>query len=277
MRRTLMLMFVAALTAPLVGQAPTVDRPVFEVASVKSNTSNAPVGPGYNMMGLNLTATNVPLLTIIRQTYQVQGFQIVGGPSWISTERFDIVAKAGPPSPPPRGAFGAMMQSLLAERFKLATHKETRILPVYAIVMARSDAKPGPQFHQPAADCYATVRANFDAGTPPPAGFFCGGMRPGPGELSGRMATMKQLAEFLSPQVGRIVIDKTGITDPFDMDLTWTPGLATLDASRPAAASPTDGTSIYTALQEELGLKLESTTGPVDVVVIDRVERPTEN
>lgn len=79
---------------------------------------------------------------------------------------------------------------------------------------------------------------------------------------------MKQLAEFLSPQVGRIVLDVTGVTDPFDMDLTWTPGLAVSDAS---------GTSVYTALQEELGLRLDSQQGPVEVIVIDHVERPTEN
>jgi uncharacterized protein (TIGR03435 family) len=277
MRRIFMAMFVAALTAPLVAQAPAVDRQVFEAASVKPNKSDTPAGPGSNMAGLNLTATNVPLLTIIRQTYQVQGFQIVGGPIWISTERFDIVARAGPPAPPARGAFGAMMQSLLAERFKLSIHRETRTLPVYALVMSRGDGKPGPQLHQPAADCYATVRANIDAKTPPPAGFFCGGMRPGPGELSGRMASMKQLAEFLSPQVGRIVVDKTGITEPFDMDLTWTPGLAAPEARSVTSTAPDPSTSVYTALQEQLGLRLESTTGPVDVLVIDHVERPTEN
>lgn len=273
MRRLLMLALAATLSAQPLAQGAAVPL-TFEAASVKPNKSGAPVGPGYNMMGSNLTATNVPLLTLIRQAYQVQGFQVTGGPGWLTAERFDIVAKAGAAASS-RGALTAMMQALLADRFKLVVHHETRDLPVYALVKARNDGRPGPQFHQPAVDCYAVLRSN--GRNPPPAGFFCGGMRPGPGQLSGRMASMKQLAEFLSPQVGRIVIDKTGIADPFDMDLTWAPGLVAPDASLSAAVSPSDGASIYTALQEQLGLRLDSATGPVDVLVVDHVDRPTED
>jgi len=238
----------------------------------KPNKSDAPPGPGWSVVGQTFAAINVPLRTLIRQAYQVQGFQVVGGPSWITSDRFDIVAKTGPPAPT-RGS-DLMMQSLLAERFKLAAHKETRELPVYALVMAKSDGKPGSQLHQPAVDCYALLRP--DAPTPLPTGFFCGGMRPGPGQLSGRMATMKQLILFLSPQVGRIVLDKTGLAGTFDLDLAWTAGPVGPDASG-ASASLDAGTSIYTSLQEQLGLKLESTKGPVDVLVIDYVEHPIED
>jgi uncharacterized protein (TIGR03435 family) len=242
----------------------------FEAASVKPNRSSDAAGLGADYDGVRAVAINTPLITLVRQAYQVQDFQIVGAASWVTSDRFDVVATLPAPGsqPLPRDSGTMMMRSLLADRFKLAIHHETRELPVYALVMARADGKPGPTFHQPAVDCYARLRrAPLRPDAPPaplPAGFLCGGMRAGAGQLSGRMAAMRQLTEFLSPQVGRVVIDKTGVTVAPDV----------LRGAAPSSSADAT-TSIYTALQEQLGLTLDAQRGAVDVLVIDHVEQPT--
>src|SRR5437868_4839883 len=149
-----------------------------------------------------------------------------------------------------------MLQSLLADRFGLIAHKEKRDGQVYALTLARPDGKLGPQLSRSAVDCTALARA----GGPPPQG-ACS-MRVGNGTLAARSVTMSDIARVLMGSVDRIVVDRTGLEGAYDVDLAWTPN--------PTPDSP--GASIFTALQEQLGLKLEAARAPVDVVVIDRIE-----
>jgi bla regulator protein blaR1 len=259
----------------------------FEVASVKPNKSGEPFVRLGIQPGGRYTATNVPLRLLIRNAYQIQDFQLIGAPDWVSSDRFDIVAKAEgdvPPSPPggPPGPIQFMLRALLAERFNLKVHSEQRELPIYALVVARNDGKLGAQLRPAAVDCAAVMAGR--RGGPPPAPPQPGermpcGMRIGPGQLTGGSLPVSQIANTLSPFVGRVVVDRTGLSGNFDFDLTWTPDQIPQGPPPPGAPQlpPIDpnGPSILTAVQEQLGLKLDSTKGPVDVLVVDRVARPT--
>ncbi len=289
---------------PAAGAAPT-----FEVASVKQNTS----GSGLVMLGMQpggrYQATNVPLRFLIRNAFQIQDSQLVGAPGWVDSDRFDIIAKADPSllGPPPGGPGSGpapvqlMLRALLADRFKLAIHTETRELPVYALVLARKDGKLGPQLTPVSAECASTLAAR--RGGPPrggpggpdgrgPAGppgppplpqpgekMPCGSSRLGPGDFSSGGLAMPQLAQSLSQLVNRIVQDKTELTGTYEANLKWTPDQLPQGRDLPPGFPAIDpnGPSIYTAVQEQLGLKLDSQKAPVDVLVIDRVEHPTED
>jgi uncharacterized protein (TIGR03435 family) len=178
-----------------------------------------------------------------------------------------------------------MVQALLADRFKLVVHRETREMPTYALVLAREDERLGPQLKVSTVDCSPGARRGLPP--PPPPGPNerppCG-MRMAPGSIMSGGTALSQLATTLSNSVGRMVVDKTGLTDRFDIDLKWTPdgmaaggGLGIPGGAPPPVPVDTSGPSIFAALQEQLGLKLESERGPVEVLVIDSVEHPTEN
>jgi len=262
----------------------------FEVASVKQNKS----GERFMQMGGppgRFTATNVPLQQLIQLAYQIQPFQIVGGPNWIASDRFDIVAKAAgdvpPPTPGVAGPMQLMMRTLMADRFKLTLHNEQREMPIYALVLAKADGKLGPQLKPSTTDCAALMGAAARRGGPPPPPSFnepmqCG-MRVFPGALSAGGFPLSQLTQFLSSAVQRIVVDRTGLTGNFDLNMTWTPDQMPQGRGDPPPGAPPlpaidpNGPSIFTAVQEQLGLKLESTKAPVDVLVIDRAEHPTED
>jgi uncharacterized protein (TIGR03435 family) len=281
---------IGGLHAPRVrAQVPSIDElPAFEVASVKPNTSGEMRAGMMNQPGGRLTVTNNTVQNIIRNAYQLQDLQIVGGPDWLASERFDIVAKA-PLDVPPRpigtvGPMQLMLRRLLAERFQLGVHRETRELPIFALVVARSDGRLGAGLQQAAVDCAAVAAARGrGAPLPPPPGpgdkIQCG-MRFLPGHVSGGGFSMTQFAGSLSPLVQRMVIDRTKLPGSFDIELTWTPDNMGRGATPPPGAPPfppidPSGPSIFTALQEQLGLKLDAERGPVEVLVIDRVERPT--
>jgi uncharacterized protein (TIGR03435 family) len=228
----------------------------------------------------------------------VQDFQIVGAPDWIKSDRFDIVAKAATeiaPAGPFPTAGGAtppvflMLRSLLAERFSLAVRRETREMPVYALVVARADRKLGPQMKPADTDCAAVMAAARQArrggGPPPPpaAGeaMKCG-MMIGPGRIMGGAVGLPQLAQMLSGRLGRVILDRTELSGNFDVTLEFMPDQMPQFAGGgppPGAPAPPpidpNAPSLMTALQEQLGLKLESTRGPVEVLVVDRVEQPT--
>lgn len=267
--------------------SPAPDRPSFEVASIKPSKSDERGTYLRRQPGGLYRATNVPLRALIASAYLNQfppkGERIVGGPGWIDTEHFDIEAKAkGNPS---AEQVNLMAQSLLEDRFKLVVYHESRQLPIYALVLSKA-GKTGPQLveHSDNAKC-----ADPAAGPPPPPAAgeavpaFCGGffMMRGGGALqeSGNKITMDMLAQFLGQSVDRTVVDRTGLSGVFDFTLEFAPelGPGSQSGATASASDPSVPPSIFTALQEQLGLKLESQKGPVDVLVIDHVEQPTPN
>ena len=272
----------------LTAQAPPAT-PQFEVASVKPNKS----GPGPMRIGMQpggrFTATNVPVRDLISMAYgerqPLPNFQIIGGPGWVTSDRFDIAAKAeGAPQPsqagPPTQMF-LMLRSLLAERFKLVAHEETRDQPIYVLRLDRSDGKLGPKFRPATVDCAALRGATRGApppGPPPPGQAPPCGMMMGPGRLMSGGASIDMLANSLSRFVGRVVVDRTGLTGNFEWTLEFTPDQSQMPPGGVppgVPAPPVDGPSLFTALKEQLGLKLESDHGPVRVLVIDSIEQPT--
>lgn len=260
----------------------------FEVASVKPNKS----GENFIRFGMQpggrFTASNAPLRELIRFAYGLQNFQIVDAPGWIASDRFDVTAKAEgdiPPSQPGTvGTLQRMVQSLLTERFQLKARLEDREMPRYDMVLARSDGRLGPQLKPSTTDCQALFAAARRGGAPPappaPGQPLQCGFRIGPGLMQGGAFPLSQLANALSPMVQRVVIDRTGLPGNFDLEMTFTPDQMPQGGPPPAGAPPLppidpNGPSIFTALQEQLGLKLESTRGPVNVLVIDSVQQPT--
>ena len=268
---------VVAAFAPPAGPVPLLQiqdppRQSFEVASVKPNKSGETTSFLQPRPGGNFAVGNMTLRGLIMFAYGIQGFQLVGGPDWVATERFDITAKAAADVPPtPLGQTSPealMLRSLLEDRFRLSVHRETRDLPIYALVLARADGRLGPRLRQTTSDdCKKRFEAAGKAGdTPiPPGGPVCGWRPLGSDELAAGALPMNEFARFLNVVSGRTVVDRTGLTGVWDFDLKW---------SRPNAPNPDpDRPSIFTALQEQLGLRLDATTGPVEVLVIDRVER----
>ena len=277
--------------------------PSFEVASVKPNASGgrdaywqSPPGGG------RVVIRNLPLRTIISWAYQLEANddRLIGAPDWIRTEKFDVEAKApegvevgGLLRIGPAGPGLLMMRTLLAERFHLEIHTEMRELPIYALMTANADGRMGPQLIRSDIDCdrfNADVRAGRAVSPPPPA----------PGTVApcrtfnfrNRLAHGSQplaaLTDYLSGLMRRLVIDRTGLSGRFDYELTWTPdqlpaadspdriavGGVDIDLTGGVTLDP-NGAALLTALREQLGLKVESARGPVQVFVIDRVERPT--
>ena len=242
--------------------------------------------------GRRFTAQYVTLKSLICTAYgQVEhslaAYQLSGGPDWLDADRFDVVATAPGIPDSPRGSFPlpvlAMLRNLLEDRFQLRTHVDAKELPVFALVLARRDGTLGPRMRRTAVDCVAGQAAARE-----PRNLFnptlaerrpCGG-RIGPGTLTAGGLTTTNIASALErfvPGLDRVVIDRTSLTGTFDVDLTWrfeTP--ANADGALLPPPDP-NAPSVFTALQEQLGLKLESTKAPVDILIIDRVEHPTEN
>jgi uncharacterized protein (TIGR03435 family) len=236
-------------------------RPAFEVASIKPNNTAANNSLIHFDPG-RLTAENVPASFLIIWAYHVRMFQLSGGPGWINSEKFDIAAKldeAGASSEQVQ----KMVQTLLEDRFKLQLHRETKEHPVYMLVPAKS----GIKVRTSTADCEALARED-----PPgqPSRRQCGAWFRGSDQFTGTKISMSAFVEDLANLLGRPVVDKTGFTSDFDVTLQWSP--IEQDTSD-AAASP----AIFTALQEQLGLKLESGKGPVETLVIDHIEKPDAN
>ena len=228
-----------------------------------------------------MAVTNYPLRPLIVLAYGLLPQQVTGGPAWLETARFDILAQADgdiPPSPPggPPGRAQLMLQRLLADRFAVMVRRDTREMPVYALTVARSDGRLGPRMSAAQSDCAALMAAYGRGEGPMPPRDQCG-ISGGAGRLSAAGITMPMLARLvLSGPAGRIVEDNTGLTGAFDLDLTFTPDLAT-DPGGASTSASTDQTSLFTALEEQLGLKLVPRRAAVEVLVVDRAERPTEN
>ena len=256
--------------------------PAFEVASIKPNVSGDPRVSIQWSQGGRFTAINAPLRALIRVAYQLQDFELSGGPKWIDAERVDIVAKAeGEPAP---AQMRLMLRNLLADRFKLQLHRETRNLPFYALVLARSDGRMGPDLRRSDGDCSQSAPLQDTLGItprpgPPDPDATCGFFGPGPGgSAKFRGVTIAGLARFLAPPARRPVFDRTGLTGYFDADLEPTAEFGP-PPPPPGVADRIDRgslPSIFTVLQERLGLKLDAQRGPVDVFAIDRLEHPVE-
>jgi uncharacterized protein (TIGR03435 family) len=262
------------------------DPPRFAAISIKRDPSReqlsmaVPMGVGYRPGG-RLVAGNAPLTMLIQRAYSVQSFQVVGGPAWINTDGYDIEAK--PEGNTDQTRMWLMLRTLLADRFKLAMHTETRNIPVYDLQAVRSGPKlPAPR----GGACSEVLTALPGRGQPRPASPCGPGLvKAGTGRnMEGISVSMPAFAKMLSTMMGREVIDKTGFTGRFALHLEFAmddalvglPNSLGPDASG-QPADPAARPSIRTALQEQLGLRLQASTGPVDVLVIDHVEKPTEN
>jgi bla regulator protein blaR1 len=225
----------------------------FEAASVKPSGPNDLRGATFQFTaGGGITVTNGDLKGLIEMAYEVRDFQISGGPGWVNSERYGITANA------PRDGADSIknarlrLQTLLAQRFQLQIHHETRTLPEYALVVSKSGSK--------------LERA--DASAKPM------GIRTGCGEMTGTGATMSNLVMMLSRQLGRPVLEQTGLADTYNFQLHWTPDLGPCSGQVSDVAT---GSSLFTALQEQLGLRLLSIKGPVEIIVIDHTEKADDN
>jgi uncharacterized protein (TIGR03435 family) len=261
-----------SVAATVAAQQPT---PTFEVASVKPNMSGSCTVASNSCQsfirlqpGGNFLVGNRTLRELIQFAYRLQSFQLVGGPDWIANERFDITAKASgdfpPPTPPAASTPMLMLRALLAERFRLRVRFDTREMPVYALVLARNDGQLGAQIRRSEVDCNALAKGLVPQ--PPKSERPLCGLNIRGGTMMMGALPISSITEFLSVQVERHVVDQTGLTGAWDLDLRFNPDLSLSDSRSP---------TIFTALQEQLGLKLESTRGSVEVLVIDAVERPT--
>jgi bla regulator protein BlaR1 len=264
--------------------APDLESHGFESASIKPHKSSGAVEMSrVSFTPYGFTATNVTLQTLIRDVYRVQASQIVGPPDLLNSDKYDIDArmeksvsdelrKLDPMQSLPERQ--RMLQALLADRFKLTVHHETKELPVYALIIAENgaklqQAKPG--------DTYANgiKGPNGHPGGP-------GNVRMGRGTLTGQALSMADFVRALSDQLGRPVLDKTGLTGRYDLNLQWTPDDSQLPMFKAtgtpsASQSAASGSSLFTTMQDQLGLKLESQDSPVEILVIDHVEKPSEN
>jgi len=269
------------------GQAAT-DKITFEVASIKQNKSSDR-GQGARILpGGRIDVTNMPLRQLIRMAYGSENIQtagqLVGGPNWIGVDRFDIVAKAeGDPGLDEQGRptrLIAMLKALLDERFKVRVHTEMRESQTYALVMANKDGKLGPEIHESNANCYGPTTPPPPSGQPPDPARMCG-IRGTP-SVTALGVTMAQMAQLYAqyPVVGRPVMDRTGLTGRYDWHLEFVPAfLNGPNPDSPPVANPAadSGPNLFTAIQEQLGLKLQAEKAQVEYLVIDQAERPTED
>ncbi len=277
-RLSLMALGAVALAQP---QTPPA-RTGFEVASVKPAANPEGRALVQALQG-RLTMTNLSLRRLILIAYCVQDYQLLGDPPWAASEHYDVQAKADG-NPSVQQLEGPMLRALLEDRFKMVVHRETRQLPVYELTVASGGAKLQ---HTKEGSC---VHYAVDAPPPPPTAGqappnYCGFKGSADGlnrTLEGRGISMQALAASLSRTynsvLGRNVIDVTGLAGLFDIHLTWT--IDDLSgAAHPGAALPADttGPPIVTALQEQLGLKLRTGKGPVEVLVMDHIEKPSAN
>jgi uncharacterized protein (TIGR03435 family) len=242
-----------SIATVLVGAQEPAARPRFQVASVKANKSAESSMRFEAQPGGRFVAVNIPLKQLIRAAYTLQLYQIVNAPTWVDEERFDISAIADEEltttaawTPGKFIPLQLMLQSLLAERFGMVAHFEMRPSQVYSLVVERPERNPRGQLT--------------------PATTETRSMQIGPGTLMSRSLPLPQFAELLSQLTGRVVTDGTGLSGTFDVNLHWSSDLQ---------QSASDFPSIFTAVQEQLGLKLVRIDAPVEHLVIDSIARPT--
>jgi uncharacterized protein (TIGR03435 family) len=234
--------------------------PTFEVADVKVNKSSE-VRMAVDMQGGGrLTMRNVTMKVMIVMAYHARPDAVTGGPSWLDSDRFDLVAKAQQTTPP--DDLRRMLQALLAERFKLVTHTEPKMMSAYVLLVGKS----GPKLQASEAAVLSEQRCSPDGGATNEKHIMC------------RHITMAGFADQLQEQSPRdfdvAVVDQTGLRGSFDFKLDWTPAVRAAETS----PGPSGGQTVFEAVETQLGLKLERRKLPLPVIVVDRVERvPVEN
>ena len=229
--------------------------PSFEAASIKPSK---PTGGGRSVLtgpGGRLTAEDATLRMLAAYAFQVREFQITGGPRWMDTDRFDIVAKPQTAARPEEAR--AMLQTLLADRFRFRFHRESREMPVLALVVGKN----GPRLKEAKGDSGAATR----------------GLQGGRGQLTGLGADMGMLAGRLAAALKQPVVDRTGLGGRYDFKLQWTPDPPPARVPEEFASAPPPGPSLFASLEQQLGLRLERQKGAVEFLVIDGAERPGEN
>ena len=265
---------VSLISARPHSQQPAADAAKFDVASIRRNNSGGGGWSSNAQPAGRYTAVNVTPIDLIRSAYGLEPFQVVEPyPGWLSSERYDVnaLAEGGLRG----GRLDPMLQTLLMERFRLVAHKETRTLPSYLLVRARDDGRLGPQLKPWTIDC----EAFRSAGNASPARTTVADLmtlRPcrttaGPGVFAGGGVPMRNLVGSLKRELNAPVIDNTGLEGEFEILLRWNAD------NLPALSDPALPSTVFTALQEQLGLKLEPRREPLEVLVIDSIERPTEN
>jgi uncharacterized protein (TIGR03435 family) len=274
-------LFVIAGLATSVGQTHSSEpRPEFSVASIKPNNGSCCTTYGVGNAGGG--GKLVTLKTLIGLAYRLQQFQIIGGPSWVGSDRFDVEGKTEDQKASP-AQLRLMLQSLLEDRFRLKVHRATREAPVYALVVAKGGPKIRLSEDQ--------VSPDVSGRAPQGAGPNHGAIRVGVGNLVGNAVPLSLFVTFLSQRLDRLAIDDTHLTGRFNIRLQWAPDAGEtlfdqsgnplpstiIDMKGMTVATDPSGPSIFSAIQEQLGMKLESRRSPIEVLVIDRVERPSTN
>jgi uncharacterized protein (TIGR03435 family) len=290
---------IAGSATAIVAQSPAAGgaSAAFDVVSVKRTPPGSPqmgalsVPPGQAAVrpGGRFAAPSNTVRSLVRIAYGVQDIQIAGGPSWIASDRFDVEATTRPDVTADEAR--AMLRALLEKRFNLAVHRETREMTVTALEPARTDKRLGPQLRASGPDCASPTpppHVPLPPPPPPPPGMagslILSNQTPTrcvtivtPWHMSLRETTMPQLAIRLTTLLGRLVVDRTTLSGLYDLDLTFAPDPGTPPPMINGAPLVIDAPALPTALRDQLGLKLESSKAPVEVLVIDRAEAPTEN
>ena len=270
---------MATTLSVVFAQTPAEQGPAFDVVSIRRNTTDDPdvrftILPGGRLLGIA-----VQPIFLIRQAYEVQPGQILGEPDWVTSERYDITATMPGGAALSRAALPALLRRVLADRFQLVTRRDSRQLPVYRLLVARADRQLGENLLQSPIDCENVVGrggAPRAADEPTPTnrfGMTACGISANPGHILISGWPLSTLTRQLATPLGRVVVDDTGLSGSWDLELRYAP-----DAGRaPAAASAESDLPLVTALQDQLGLKLESSRAEVDVILVDRIQRPSDN
>jgi uncharacterized protein (TIGR03435 family) len=282
-RLSILPLLILLTAAPALPQNVATPRLAFEIASVKPSKSVDPTRGGRFFPGGRYSASGIPLRIVILTAYEIDPVRLTGGPDWLNSEGFDIDAKAEAGAIA-RGALDRvrlhrlhlMLQSLLEDRFQLTVHRETKKGPVYELAIAKGGFK-----------LHALTSVDCEVLNPTVANPGCGNFTESSrnGVLVGPQVEMRDMAEMLPRLMDRPVVDKTGIRGYFDINLRWTirtdSELEVTGGREPGPdrreAGPAQGLTIFAALDQQLGLKLEPKRGPIEIVVVDRVERPSGN
>jgi uncharacterized protein (TIGR03435 family) len=260
------------------GQAPG-DLPAFEVISIKPRTGDTPTGKIPNAPD-RFVRPNVTVAQLMEYAFEVRDFQILGGAGWVRSDRFEVSAKAE--SAVPDAQMRLMVRRLLAERFGLDVHRETREMDTYALVTSRRDGQLGEKMKSSSRDCAPIIDAGNprprQGDDPPPCAWFVALIN-GFARLRLTGIRVQRFASVLEPMATRKIVDRTGLTGTYDIELDFlpNPGMMGLPIPNATALQQSDIPPLATAVQDQLGLKLESERAPVEIVVIDSVRQPTGN